>query len=724
MSTVDTSKHIPRIAVVGNPNTGKSTLFNVLTGLRQKVGNYPGVTVEKHTGITVLESGEAELIDVPGSYSLAAHSPDEMLAIDVLTGQLENEAAPNAILVVIDASNLRRNLFFASQVLELGLPTVIALNMSDVATKRGLQINASAVEKLLGVAVVEISAAKKTGLNQLKQALATCLNDSSNGRTANFLLPDVRQAANELADSPNFQGVAITDIERALIDFDGYASTRIASHAGPQAITAIQQKTKELSDQPLGAEEARRRYAWVDKHLPQLVNMTAAQAPRLGDKLDNVLAHPLFGSLSFVLVMATVFQAVFAWAVPLMDAIDGGTSAVGAWIGSNLPEGALNSLVVDGIIAGVGSVVIFLPQILILFAFILLLEDIGYMARAAFMMDRLMRWCGLSGQSFIPMLSSFACAVPGIMATRVIPERKDRIATILAAPFMTCSARLPVYALLIGAFVPHHTWLGGLVNLPGLVLLGLYFLGIFGGIFTAWLFKKTLLRGPTPPFLLELPPFRKPNWRSFGINLTERGLIFLRRAGTVIFTVAIIVWGATYFPRNAELEQQRDSQLQQLQTQSLSAEAFANQSADIENSYAAAHLNQSLLGTMGHAIEPLFVPLGWDWKVAAGVLASFPAREVVVAVIGTIYSVGADASETDATLIDRLRNARWPDGRIVFTTGMAIGLLVFYAFCLQCMATVATMRRETGGWRWPIIAWTYMTTLGYVGALLCNQLIG
>ncbi|MDD9892968.1 MAG: ferrous iron transporter B, partial [Gammaproteobacteria bacterium] len=384
----------------------------------------------------------------------------------------------------------------------------------------------------------------------------------------------------------------------------------------------------------------------------------------------------------------------------------------------------LNSLVVDGIIAGVGSVVIFLPQILILFAFILLLEDIGYMARAAFMMDRLMRWCGLSGQSFIPMLSSFACAVPGIMATRVIPERKDRIATILAAPFMTCSARLPVYALLIAAFVPHETWLGGLINLPGLVLLGLYFLGIFGGIFTAWLFKKTLLRGPTPPFLLELPPFRKPNWRSFFINLSERAKVFLRRAGTVIFAVTIIVWGATYFPRNADLEQQRDTQIAALALQQLDEATIESATIDIENQYAAAHLDQSILGRAGQAIEPVFRPLGWDWKVTAGVLASFPAREVVVAVLGTIYAVGAEADETDQTLIERLRNAKWPDGKPVFTTGMAIGLLIFYAFCLQCMATVATMRRETGGWRWPVIAWTYMTLLGYAGAFLSYNLIG
>lgn len=721
----------PRIAVVGNPNTGKSTLFNCLTGLRQKVGNYPGVTVEEHVGMTRLTSGEAQLIDVPGTYSLAAHSPDEMLAIDLLTGKLAGHAAPDAVLIVLDASNLRRNLFFASQVLELGLPSLIALNMSDVAAKNGQELNTQALKELFGVNAVEVSAANGSGLEQLKQALAMLLagGAAEQGNTSPIkLLPEVTAAAESLMQQTAFAGCSRTSLERALLDCDSYAAERIAHERGDDAQQQLQaaqaQLQAELNEQPLAALEAQRRYQWIDQQLPTLIASAKPSRRSISDRIDDNLARPLIGSLGFVLVMATVFQAVFAWAVPFMDLIDGSTSAVGAWVGQQLPDGALNSLLVDGVIAGVGSVIIFLPQILILFAFILLLEDIGYMARAAFMMDRLMRWCGLSGQSFIPMLSSFACAVPGIMATRVIPERKDRIATILAAPFMTCSARLPVYALLIGAFVPHKTWLGGVVNLPGLVLLGLYFLGIFGGIFTAWLFKKTLLRGPTPPFLLELPPFRKPNWRSFFINLSERGLIFLRRAGTVIFAVAIIVWGATYFPRNAELESQRDAQLAALATQQLDAATLEQASAEIENQYAAAHLDQSLLGRAGHAIEPVFRPLGWDWKVAAGVLASFPAREVVVAVLGTIYAVGAEADETDQTLIERLRSATWPDGRRVFTTGMAIGLLVFYAFCLQCMATVATMRRETGGWRWPLIAWTYMTALGYIGALLCYQLIG
>jgi ferrous iron transport protein B len=386
-----------------------------------------------------------------------------------------------------------------------------------------------------------------------------------------------------------------------------------------------------------------------------------------------------------------------------------------------LPEGALQSLLIDGVIAGVGSVIIFLPQILILFAFILFLEDSGYMARAAFLMDRVMRACGLSGQSFIPMLSSFAYAVPGIMATRVIPNPRDRLATMLAAPFMTCSARLPVYALLIAAFVPDITVLG-FMNAQGLLLFGLYMLGIVGGIFTAWMMKRFALKGPTPIFLIELPPYRLPNLKSMAIRLLERGRIFVYRAGTIIFTVAIVVWALVYFPRPETLFSEYDSKRIEI----IATTDAANRDdrlAEIDNAESAALLEQSYLGRMGQTVQPVFAPLGWDWKVTSAVIASFPAREVMVAVLGTIYAVGDATDETDVRLLQRLQNATKPDGSPVFTTGMAIGLMIFFAFCLQCMATVAIMRRETNGWKWPISAWCYMTGMGYIGALLAYQLI-
>jgi ferrous iron transport protein B len=415
--------------------------------------------------------------------------------------------------------------------------------------------------------------------------------------------------------------------------------------------------------------------------------------------------------------MATVFQAVFAWATPMMDLINTGVSAFGARLEAVLPPGMFTSLLVDGVIAGVGSVIIFLPQIIILFFFIIVMEDTGYLARAAFLVDRAMRSVGLSGQSVIPLLSGFACAVPGIMATRVIPDRRDRIATIMAAPFMTCSARLPVYALLIAAFIPSRSF--GVVNLQGLVLLSLYLLGIFGGVGTALLLKRSALRGPTPTFILALPDFHLPSVRTVLMKLLDRARIFLRRAGTVIFSVAVLVWALAYFPRSDLIETERVIAQTQA-TVTLTGSALAQAAAQIDNEAAAAHLSQSWLGRAGQFVEPLFVPLGWDWRISAAVIAGFPAREVVIAVLGTIYAVGAAADE--ASLADRLKSASWPDGRPVFTLPMVLGLLVFYAWCLQCAATLAVIKRETNGWGWPLFAWSYMTGLGYLGALAIFQI--
>jgi ferrous iron transport protein B len=408
---------------------------------------------------------------------------------------------------------------------------------------------------------------------------------------------------------------------------------------------------------------------------------------------------------------------VFSWATIFMDAIDSTFAAAGGGLAALLPEGMLASFVADGVIAGVGSVVIFLPQILILFLFIILLEDTGYLARAAFLMDRAMRSIGLSGQSVIPLLSSFACAVPSIMATRVIPNRRDRIATILAAPFMTCSARLPVYALMIAAFVPRQQF--AVFNLQGLVLFGLYLLGIAGGVGTALLLKRTRLRGERPVFILALPEYRLPSLRSVLIKLLDRAKVFLRRAGTVIFTVAIIVWALAYFPRSDSIAAEQAEAIAVAEAQ-LDGEALAARLAEIDNEAGAAQLEQSILGRMGHAVAPVFAPLGWDWRVSAAVIASFPAREVVVAVLGTTYAVGDEADEL--TLSERLQAATWPDGSPVYTLPMVIGLLVFYAWCLQCAATLAIIRRETNSWGWAVFSWTYMTTLAYLAAMAIYQL--
>lgn len=713
----------PLVAVVGNPNTGKSTLFNILTGLRQKTANYPGVTVERHTGVLRLENGDITLIDVPGAYSLTAHSPDELVSADVLLGRMEDMPDIAAVLVVIDSTNLRRNLFMTTQIMELGLPVVIALNMADLAHNRGIDIDAQTLSADLGVPVIAVAATRSNGIAELKTALAAAIQQQPASEPRSFV-PQLRAAAQSLQHALAEAGLdlPVQEAERALIDKGSAIEERLRAQGGETAGRLLDDARAAVigSAQSLAAIEARTRYAWIDSVVAK-AETRGKSRQTIADIIDKITSHPLVGAILFFTIMATVFQAVFSWAGPLMDMIDAATAAVGTVVAANLPDGALASLIVDGVIAGVGSVIIFLPQILILFAFIIFLEDSGYMARAAFLMDRLMRACGLSGQSFIPMLSSFACAVPGIMATRVIPNPRDRLATMLAAPFMTCSARLPVYALLIAAFVPDRTVLG-ILNTQGLVLFGLYMLGIVGGIFTALVMKRFALKGPTPTFLIEIPPYRLPNIKSMAIRLLDRGRIFLYRAGTIIFTVAVVIWALVYFPRPEVLLDRYETERIAAE-QLYNADALDSRLAEINNAESAALLEQSYLGRGGKLLQPAFAPLGWDWKITSGVIASFPAREVVVAVLGTIYAVGDDVDETDKRLLDRLRRAKHPDGTPVFTLGVAVGIMIFFAFCLQCMATVAIMRRETNGWKWPIASWCYMTSLGYIGALLAYQLL-
>jgi len=713
----------PAIAVIGNPNTGKSTLFNALTGLKQKTANYPGVTVERHTGTLNVPQGTITLVDLPGTYSLAAQSPDEMIAVDVLLGHVENVERPRAILAVADATNLRRNLFLLTQLAELGLPIVLALNMTDLAAKKGISVDydllGTRLAERLATTLVPGVATSGKGIDELRTALETAIEAPRPARPK--LFPSMFEAVADLHRRLAAEGLHITEyeIERALIDAGGAAERRFEYIAGPAFMAELAElRTRLSAGSSLAAIEAKTRYDIVEDLLDG-VEQRAAPRVTAGDRLDRLTNHPVLGSILFVLIMGTVFQAVFSWAAPMMDLIDGSATALSQFLMQALPPGALASLLVDGVIAGVGSVVIFLPQILILFAFIIVLEDSGYMPRVAFMMDRIMRGVGLSGQSFIPMLSSFACAVPGILATRVIPDRRDRLATILAAPFMTCSARLPVYALLIAAFVPQQYYLGGLVNLQGLVLFGLYLLGIVGGILTALLLKKTLLRGPTPGFLIELPPYRLPNLRSVLIRLLGRAKIFLTRAGTVIFSVAVVIWALAYFPRPAPLIESFDAERTAAEA-TLSGATLDTRLAEIEQKQTAELLERSALGQMGKFVAPVFQPLGWDWKVTAAVIASFPAREVVIAVLGTIYAV-ADAEAEEDALRRRLRSARHADGSLVFTLPMVLGLLVFYAFCLQCVATIAVIARESNGWRWPLFAWAYMTGLGYLGALVIYQ---
>jgi len=689
------------IALIGNPNAGKSTLFNRLTGLRQTTANFPGVTVEKHLGTVQLEHSAISLVDLPGIYSLDGNSADERIAVDVTLGRMEDTPRPSGLLVVIDATHIYQGLYLLEQLLELQLPTMVALTMIDAATANGISIDTEALQDALGgIPVYPVSSITGHGLDELKHGLEHVTSNKVPVIPASW--PELSRTAQSVAQQlgPDWQRI---DVIQALLKTHPELAGKLGQQLGTDAV--IKLRSTLFGDAPPAAAEARQRYGWVKNIIAEVQEHTPLYL-KMSARLVRWTNRPWPATLLFFAVLMLVFQAVFTWATPLMDVIDGASSNLGQWIVTQLGHNAFSSFLADGVIAGVGSVIIFLPQILILFLFIIILEDTGYLARTSFLMDRVMRTVGLSGQSVIPMLSSFACAVPAIMATRVIPGRKDRIATILAAPFMTCSARLPIYALLIAAFVPDDSV--GWMNLQGLVLFGLYLLGILGGLGTALLLKSTALRGPKPRFMLALPEFRVPNLQTVAIKLYDRGRIFLKRAGTVIFVVAIGVWVLAYYPR-MDVAQYRSTLTASQQTDP----------ANVDNAQSAAQMSQSWLGRIGRKIEPVFKPLGWDWRVSSAVVAGFPAREVVVAVMGTIYAVGSDADEQ--SLSEKLRAAKWPDGRTIFTLPMVLGLLVFYAWCLQCAATLATIRRETNSWRWPIFAWTYMTTIGYVGALVIYQ---
>jgi len=704
-------KAVGTVAVVGNPNAGKSSVFNRLTGLRQHTANYPGVTVERRVGRGIFGKVPLDLVDLPGTYSLSPTSADERIAVDVLFGRVAGTPRPDAILAVIDSTRLYQGLYLLQQLTELGRPMIVALTMIDAAEREGIKFDLAALEDALGgVPVLPIVATSGRGFAALNEALAKILSLAPPRATAHW--PELERAADALVERWRGGGAELHRVEAERLLIDGSEHSLVPQAAADAAVV----RPELFGAEPPLAAEARRRYAWVRGVLAQVETPGSgvmSQTARLVDWINR--PWPATGLL--LALMFLVFQAVFAWATPLVDLIDAAVAGFGAVVAGVLPDGMLESLIVDGAIAGVGSVIVFLPQIVILFLFIILMEDTGYLARAAFLVDRAMRGVGLSGQSVIPLLSSFACAVPSIMATRVIPNRRDRIATILAAPFMTCSARLPVYALLIGAFVPAQAV--GVFNLQGLVLFGLYGIGIVGGVGTALLLRSSVLRGQNPTFILALPEFRMPSFRNVATKLLDRARVFLRRAGTVIFMVAVVVWVLTYFPRSPDVDAARAVAETQA-TATLTGAALEERLADIGNQAGAAHLEQSWLGRAGHAVEPLFRPLGWDWKVSAAVIASFPAREVVVAVLGTIYAVGDEADE--ATLAGQLTTAQHPDGSPVFTLPMVFGLLLFYAWCLQCAATLAVIRRETNSWRWPVFAWSYMTALGYGGAFLIYQL--
>ena len=722
------------VALVGNPNTGKSTLFTALAGVRQHVGNYPGVTVEKKTGRMTHDGTHFNLVDLPGTYSLAPRSPDERVAVDVLLG-LRGDERPDAVLCVVDAGNLERNLYLVSQTLELGLPTVIALNMIDVARERGTKIDVAKLRERLGVPIVEIQANRSIGLDELKRAVKSASMSPPPTIESPFST-EFRDEVRKLESHPSLtqlnERLPSRLVPRLLLDTTGVFTEDLQAPSAElkQVLTEARDRLAKLG-QPVPAVEAMARYGWVGKLLAGIVVRDTVRRTTLSDRIDKVLTDRVYGTIFFAVMMIVVFQAVFTWAGPLMELIESGVGALGEFLGKRMSDGALRSLIVEGIIGGVGGVVVFLPQILILFLFIGILEDCGYMARAAYLMDKLMVRVGLSGKSFIPLLSSFACAIPGVMATRVIENKRDRLTTMLIAPLMSCSARIPVYTLLIAAFVPEKFWLG-FVSLQGFVMFAMYLVGIVAAVAVAWLLKRTMLRGPTPPFVMELPSYKMPAPLTVFYRMLDRGWAFLSNAGTIILAVSIVVWAGLYYPHDtAEVEASIGPEKAQLEAQIESLPEGSDERAaaegDLENRVKGAQQRQSYLGRMGRAIEPLVRPLGWDWRIGSAAIASFPAREVVVATLGIIYNVGGELDVEDeeqrGKLATVLAEATW-DGtdRPVFNLATALSIMVFFALCAQCAATLAIIKRETNSWRWPIFTFTYMTALAYVAALVTYQI--
>ncbi len=731
--TATTSTTTLTVALVGNPNTGKSTFFSALCGVPARIGNYPGVTVEKKLGKYRDAHGSVTVVDLPGTYSLSARTLDEKVSVDVLLGRQADVPHVDVIVAIVDATNLERNLYLFTQLRQLNRPIVLVLNMWDRMEAEGRTLDMDELSRRLGVRVVACSANRSQGIDQAKRMIRQVAGEPHSPAATLFspvLSSEVLELGQWLRESAQLDLQSFL-IERLIFDIGG---AHAAEHARRPELSELPARLSQIRERlavaglRVPALETRERYKWIRSQLAGIASIPDGQSRSLSDRIDQVLTHRVWGFLLFGLIMFAIFQAITSGTVWAMDWITGSlqnwlVSSVESW----LAPGTLRSLINDGVIAGVGSVIVFLPQILMLFFFIGLLEDCGYMARAAFVMDKLMTKLGLSGKSFLPLMSSFACAVPGIMATRVIEDRRDRMVTILIAPLMSCSARLPVYILLVTAFVPQVRWFGGWIGLQGSVLFAMHLVGLAVAIPVAWLLKKFFFPGDVPPFVMELPSYKLPSPRVVFYRVWERAEAFLTRAGTLIFCTAVLVWAAGYFPGDHrplnELTRQIERAQAETPTQSgTSLEVLPLDRLEAQRRQLSSELiEQSLLGRMGKLIEPVVKPLGWDWKIGVGVVASFPAREVIIATLGTIYSLGGDVDEEDEGLRAAIVRSRWPDGRPVYTLPVALSIMVFFALCAQCAATLMVIKRETNSWRWPIFTFFYMTALAYLAAMLTYQ---
>ena len=727
------------VVLTGNPNCGKTTLFNALTGMRAKVGNYPGVTVERKEGRLTGSpaGGPVTVVDLPGSYSLNPQSPDEEIARDVLLGHLPEGPFPTLAIIVVDASNLERHLYYVTQVIELGYPTILALNMTDLAVAGGKLNDPAVLAGRLGVPVVPLIASTGQGLPELRREIARLVAQTAGPDKRSFcqLPPIFRDEVSLLAQQLERQGaqtqpraqaeaLLVLSDERILAgNANGYSLEFLAQVAAAR----IRLGAAGVAWSRVAIES---RYARVQDILRAVTTETAVPQETSSDRWDRVLTHKTWGLLIFLGLMALMFQCIFSLAKWPMKLIEAVIAHLGDFTGHLIPPGYLHSLIQDGVIAGVGAVVVFLPQICLLFLFIGLLEDSGYMARAAFLMDRLMSKVGLHGKSFIPMLSSFACAIPGIMATRTIERPKDRLVTILVAPLMSCSARLPVYTMVIAACIPDQRILGP-IRLPGLILVAMYFLGVAMALAMAWFFKKTLLKGESPILILELPPYRRPAVSVLAAYVGERSVLFLKKAGTIILGINILLWFLVTYPKDTAQEQEYASRRAALTRDATSPGLSppaptpdpAALLAELDRTETGERLRRSFAGRLGRLIEPAIAPLGMDWKIGIGLVTSFAAREVFVSTMSTVYSVGsADSMDSNPQGLARtMREQKRPDGSPLYTPLMGLTLMVFYVLAMQCVSTMAVVQRETNSWKWPLFQWLYMGALAWTFAFLVYQ---
>ncbi len=687
------------IALVGNPNCGKSSLFNSLTGLNQKVGNFPGVTVDKKTGIADLDEGlQANLIDLPGTYSLYPRRADEWVAYKVLMNA-DEDIKPDVILVIADASNLKRNLLFCSQIIDLKSPVVIALTMMDIARSKGYQIDVPELERELGVPVIPINPRKNKGIAQVKKALAQTIRQQYHAPKFDFI------ANRDLAT------YAVDGVKKLVPGLSDYAAVHFLINHENFPLDSLTQKaieqvevTHHFNPTKTQADEIVQRYTRIRQIMQQsVVEPDPLQKKLFTEKLDNLLLHRVWGNVILLAVLFFLFQSIFWLSQFPMDAIDWSFSKVSGWLGSTLPEAWWSDLLINGLLAGLSGIFVFVPQIMILFGLITILEDVGYMARISFLSDKLMRKAGLNGKSVMPMISGFACAVPAIMSTRNIENRKERLLTILVTPLMSCSARLPVYTILIGLVIPNRYYLGFLSE-KGLVMMALYLVGIVMALIVSYVFKWIINIKERSFFILELPVYRAPRWKNIGITMVEKAKIFVSDAGRIIIVISLLLWFLSTYGPSARM-QGVDAKYAGLQ-----------QSASVENKdlldkqYKTERLQNSFAGIAGRSIEPAIAPLGFDWKIGIALITSFAAREVFVGTMATLYSV--DEAD-DATLKEKMQNATRADGSKVYTLATALSLMMFYVLAMQCMSTLAITKRETRTWKWPIVQFVYMTGLAY-----------